>query len=116
MKAEERKREKYLPTLLIQQIRLQWYKDCRGGNGAVQRNQYPKAMRLPKDFFSYLPFGNWNDCPDTPDLMAAAKYWFEQYGAVPAAMSHDELEFLLPAPVPKEKAMDVAVLVFWTLP
>ena len=56
MKAEERKREKYLPTLLIQQIRLQWYKDCRGGNGAVQRNQYPKAMRLPKDFFSsYYP-------------------------------------------------------------
>ena len=38
-----------------------------------------------------------------------AKYWFEQYGAVPAAMSHDELEFLLPAPVPKEKAMEVAL-------
>ena len=53
MKAEERKREKYLPTLLVQQIRLQWYKDCRGGNAAAQRNQYPKAMRLPKDFFSY---------------------------------------------------------------
>ena len=57
MGAEERKREKYLPTLLIQQIRLQWYKDCRGGNAAAQRNQYPKAMRLPKDFFSYYPFG-----------------------------------------------------------
>ena len=41
--------------------------------------------------------------------MAVAKYWFEQYDAVPAAMSHDELEFLLPAPVPKEKAIDVAV-------
>ncbi len=40
----------------IQQIRLHWYKDCRGGNGAVQRNQYPRAMRLPKDFFSsYYP-------------------------------------------------------------
>ena len=38
-----------------------------------------------------------------------AKYWFEQHGAVPAAMSHDELEFVLPAPVSKEKAMDVAV-------
>ena len=57
MKAEEQKREKYLPTLLIQQIRLQWYKDCRGGNAAAQRNQYPRAMRLPKDFFSYYPFG-----------------------------------------------------------
>ena len=40
--------------------------------------------------------------------MAVAKYWFEQHGAVPAAMSHDELEFLLPAPVSQEKAMEVA--------
>ena len=47
----------HLPTLLVQHIRLQWYKDCRGGNAAVQRNQYPRAMRLPKDFFSYYPFG-----------------------------------------------------------
>ena len=29
---------KHLPTLLVQQIRLQWYKDCRGGNAAAQRN------------------------------------------------------------------------------
>ena len=39
--------------------------------------------------------------PDTPELMAVAKYWFEKHGAIPAAMSHDELEFLLPAPFPK---------------
>ena len=65
-------------------------------------------VKNPWEIFAYLPFGNWNDCPDTPDLMAAAKYWFEQHGAVPAAMSHDELEFLLPVPVHKEKAMEVA--------
>lgn len=65
-------------------------------------------VKNPWEIFAYLPFGNWNDCPDTPDLMAAAKYWFEQYGAVPAAMSHDELEFLLPAPVSQEQAMEVA--------
>ena len=47
----------HLPTLLVQQIRLQWYKDCRGGNAAAQRNQYPRAMRLPNDFFSYYSFG-----------------------------------------------------------
>ena len=73
-------------------------------------------VKNPWEIFAYLPFGNWNDCPDTPDLMAAAKYWFEQYGAVPAAMSHDELEFLLPAPVPKEKAMDVAVELYGFCP
>ena len=73
-------------------------------------------VKNPWEIFAYLPFGNWNDCPDTPDLMAAAKYWFEQYGAVPAAMSHDELEFLIPAPVPKEKAMDVAVELYGFCP
>ena len=73
-------------------------------------------VKNPWEIFAYLPFGNWNDCPDTPELMAAAKYWFEQYGAVPAAMSHDELEFLLPAPVPKEKAMDTAVELYGFCP
>ena len=66
-------------------------------------------VKNPWEIFAYLPFGNWNECPDTLELMAVAKYWFEQHGAIPAAMSHDELEFLLPAPVPKEKAIDVAV-------
>ena len=65
-------------------------------------------VKNPWEIFAYLPFGNWNECPDTPALMAAAKYWFEQHGAMPAAMSHDELEFLLPAPVSQEKAMEVA--------
>ena len=65
-------------------------------------------VKNPWEIFAYLPFGNWNDCPDTPELMAVAKYWFEQHGAIPAAMSHDELEFLLPAPVSQEKAMEVA--------
>ena len=73
-------------------------------------------VKNPWEIFAWLPFGNWNDCPDTPQLMAAAKYWFERYGAVPAAMSHDELEFLLPAPVPKEKAMDAAVELYGFCP
>ena len=73
-------------------------------------------VKNPWEIFAYLPFGNWNDCPDTPQLMAAAKYWFEQHGAVPAAMSHDELEFLLPAPVPKGKAMEVAVELYGFCP
>ena len=66
-------------------------------------------VKNPWEIFPYLPFGNWNECPDTPDLMAVAKYWFEQHGAIPAAMSHDELEFELPTPISKERAMEVAV-------
>ena len=66
-------------------------------------------VKNPWEIFAWLPFGNWNDCPDTPELMAVAKYWAQQYGAVPAVLTHDELEFALPAPVPKEKAMELAV-------
>lgn len=66
-------------------------------------------VKNPWEIFAYLPFGNWNECPDTPNLMAVAKYWFEQYGAIPVAMSHDELEFELPVPISKENAMEVAV-------
>ena len=65
-------------------------------------------VKHPWEIFAHLPFGSWNECPDTPELMAAAKYWFEQYGAVPAVMTHDELEFDLPAPVSREKAMEAA--------
>ena len=65
-------------------------------------------VKNPWEIFAYLPFGNWNECPDPPALMAVAKHWFEQYGAIPAAMSHDELEFLLPAPVLEERAMEAA--------
>ena len=73
-------------------------------------------VKNPWEIFAYLPFGNWNECPDTPQLMAAAKYWFEQYGAVPAAMSHDELEFVLPSPVPNQNAMDAAVELYGFCP
>ena len=73
-------------------------------------------VKNPWEIFAYLPFGGWNECPNTPKLMAVAKYWFEQHGAVPAAMSHDELEFLLPAPVSEEKAMDAAVELYGFCP
>lgn len=65
-------------------------------------------VQNPWEVFAYLPFGNWNQCPDTPELMAVAKYWFERYGAVPAVLSHDELEFLLPSPVPAGQALELA--------
>lgn len=32
-------------------------------------------VRHPWEVFAHLPFGNWNDCPDTPQLMAVARYW-----------------------------------------
>lgn len=63
----------------------------------------------PWEIFAWLPFGNWNECPDTPDMMSVAKHWFESYGAVPAAITHDELEFVLSEPIPDDEAIDVAI-------
>ena len=51
-------------------------------------------VKNPYETFAYLPFGD--------------KYWFEQYGAVPASMIHDDLEFDRSVPVPKEKAIKAA--------
>lgn len=66
-------------------------------------------VRHPWEIFAWLPFGNWNECPDTPELMAVAKHWFALHGAVPAVMTHDVLEFDLPAPVEREQAMQLAL-------
>ena len=66
-------------------------------------------VKNPWEVFAYLPFGAWNDCPDTPYLMAAAKHWYEKYGAVPAVMTHDVLEFVVPQPVSSEAAMELAL-------
>ena len=63
----------------------------------------------PWEVFAWLPFGNWNECPDTPEMMSVAKYWFERHGAVPAAITHDELEFVLPEPINDDEAVDVAI-------
>lgn len=61
----------------------------------------------PWEIFAWLPFGNWNECPDTDHLMTITKKWHELHGAVPAVMTHDVLEFELPEPVAKEKAMEL---------
>lgn len=66
-------------------------------------------VRHPWEVFAHLPFGNWNDCPDTPQLMAVARYWFEKFGAVPALMTHDELDFALPKPIGRELAVQTAL-------
>ena len=65
-------------------------------------------VKEPWKVFAYLPFGGWNECPDTLEHMAVAKYWYQKFGALPAALSHDELEFYLPQPLDKEQALQTA--------
>jgi len=65
-------------------------------------------VKHPWMVFAYLPFGGWNDCPDTAALMAVSKYWHERHGAVPAVLTYDTLEYSVPAPVPQESALQLA--------
>ena len=66
-------------------------------------------VKHPWMVFAYLPFGGWNDCPDTAALMAVSKYWHERHGAVPAVLTYDTLEYSVPAPIePQERALDLA--------
>lgn len=65
-------------------------------------------VKNPWEVFAYLPFGGWNECPDTPTLMAVSKYWYEQYGAVVSVMTGDELEFAVPTPVSEDDALRLA--------
>ena len=65
-------------------------------------------VKHPWTVFAYLPFGGWNDCPDTAALMAVSKYWHERHGAVPAVLTYDTLEYSVPAPIAEESARELA--------
>ncbi len=65
-------------------------------------------VKNPWEVFAWIPFGSWNACPAPEEHMAAAKYWYEKYGAAPAVMTMDVLEFSVPAPVKREEAMALA--------
>lgn len=65
-------------------------------------------VQHPWTVFAYLPFGGWNDCPDTAALMAVSKYWHERHDAVPAVLTYDTLEYSVSAPVPQENALQLA--------
>ena len=79
--------------------------------GALVQFSTPDSMRGRVNAVNMLFIGSSNELGEFRAGSSAA--WF---GAVPAAMSHDELEFLLPAPVPEEKAMDAAVELYGFCP
>lgn len=66
-------------------------------------------VKNPWEIFAYLPFGGWNECPDTKELMAVTKYWYEKYGAVPAVITHDVLQMRLEEPVGEDDADTLAL-------
>lgn len=57
---------------------------------------------------AWLPMGGWNNCPTPFAMMMTARRWYEEYGAWPAAVSHDILEFAVEQPVPRERCLELA--------
>lgn len=53
---------------------------------------------LPEEAFAYFPIGGINGCPDSATLVALAARWREKYGAVPAVIIYDAVEFYVPNP------------------
>jgi len=66
-------------------------------------------VKNPWEVIAWVPMGGWNECPDAETMMEVCRYWYTKYGAVPALVSSDTLEFVLEEPVADEEmAMQAA--------
>ena len=65
-------------------------------------------VKEPWQALAWLPMGGWNNCPEPVAMMRTAERWYREYGAWPAAVSHDVLEFAVEQPVPREKCLELA--------
>ena len=67
-------------------------------------------IKNPYEVLGYFGMGGYNDCPLPAEQIAVAKYWYEKYGAVPAVITYDEIEFYVEKPVKTlEEAKKLAV-------
>lgn len=62
----------------------------------------------PWQLFAWFPFSYYNNCPDNKTLANVGKYWFEQYGAVPAFIGHNILWMTVPRPVSDAQSLNLA--------
>lgn len=62
----------------------------------------------PWQLLAWFPFSYYNDCPDNKTLANVGKYWFEQYGAVPAFIGHNMLWMTVPRPVSDAQSLNLA--------
>lgn len=62
----------------------------------------------PWQLLAWFPFSYYNDCPDNKTLANVGKYWFEQYGTVPAFIGHNMLWMTVPRPVSDAQSLNLA--------
>lgn len=90
---------------------LSLYGNSVGGKLLPSTDHYDGEMYLvkvpadnPFEIFAWLPFGGWNECPGTNEMISICEYWYKEYGAVPAAITRDTLTFYLSDPVSDKAA------------
>lgn len=68
----------------------------------------------PYEALAWLPMGGFNDCPMPSEMVAMAKHWFEKYGAIPAIITSDVVEFFVPKSIDdKETLIDLGMEQFF---
>ena len=82
----------------------------------MQADDYSKEFILlhlpvskPEDIFAWIPFGGFNECPDIDDQAAFAKCWNEKFGAYPAAITEDTLEYVVDKLPTEEESRQLAL-------
>lgn len=73
------------------------------GEGTKQVILAKIPVENPWEVFAWLPMGDWNEAPGPLEMMAVAKSWYERFGAVPAAVSGDEVEFYMETPAGRNR-------------
>lgn len=62
----------------------------------------------PWEIIAWIPMGGWNECPAPEEMISVCKYWYEEYGAIPAVFTHDEMEFYVPQKLEGADPLEVA--------
>ena len=63
----------------------------------------------PWEVTAWLPFCGWNECPAVEDMVKICRFWYEEYGALPAFISGDMMMFLLDRPISdKQTAREIS--------
>ncbi|MBO5005916.1 MAG: DUF4253 domain-containing protein [Clostridia bacterium] len=70
----------------------------------------------PWEVFQRIPFGNYNECPSPNIIAAFSKMAYEKFGAVPAVISADTIEFSVARPPSKEEALKLAWQIYTLCP
>jgi hypothetical protein len=64
----------------------------------------------PWEIAAWIPTGGFNACPSPAEQVAVFKYWYEQYGALPAVVTYDTWQMTLTnPPATKESAEALAM-------